>query len=214
MIGLHRGCSNHPILLISSLIPSPYPGRAWQRGRASRAHVASQFPTGRGRRSRALPLRAHHRPRYSDSPPPPRSSHQTRASPHSLLGSASPLICSRRYRGGVKGGRGCQCALRQAVAAPWRHRAPRSLWGGWLGYAGRPRGEAGALIMVMESAPAICCFQWERGGGGERGRPLLEAVVARGRDCETQSTGGEGGAAGGGEVRKGGMARWPCRRQD
>lgn len=71
LVGLQRGCSNRPILLISSQIPSPHPGWAWQRGRARRARVAAQVPTGSGRRSRALPLRAHHRPRYSDSPPPP-----------------------------------------------------------------------------------------------------------------------------------------------
>lgn len=47
-----------------------------------------------------------------------------------------------------------------------------------MGHAGRLRGDTGALVMVMESAPATFCRRWEGGGGGERGRPLLEALVA------------------------------------
>lgn len=106
------------------------------------------------------------------------------------------MISSRQYRVAAKGGRGCQRALRKAVAAPWHRRAPRSSWGGRFGHAGRPRGDTGALVMVMESASATFCCQWEEGGGGERGRPPLEAVVARGRVCATQSTGRDGGATG------------------
>lgn len=81
-----------------------------------------------------------------------------------------------------------------------------------MGHAGRLRGDTGALVMVMESAPATFCRRWE--GGGRRTRAATSRGFSRMRRvCTTQPTGREEEETDGREVRKGGKAQWPCRRQ-